>query len=374
MIMENFRDEGLAFVISKSLAKTIQNLHVSPLHWAPKQGKPKGRPIGDCSDGGSCIGNEPLNSVYTKEQSDLLWGLIEHPTIEEVVVMILQYAEGHPGVSWNDIVLVKADLRGAFTLLNYDPAAARSIAMEMTNDQAMIFHCGVFGWTGTPAAFQVVSRALSFELNRKLAGKSKIYSDDIIVVTERKCVPAEQSVIMAVCEGIMGPGAIEKTKSVTGRVLDFIGYTIDLERSLLYVAEYSAMKTLWGFMSVKVEEVVTVKQMQRLSSWGQRFSVVNIYMRPFVSVLYSEYAGRSQHVSFTLSPRAVRVIRLFRVLICLILTDPVRFSRPLRSFVPGKARILIEFDASLTGVGLLYYRLEEGVEFLVGGGSVISRF
>lgn len=110
--------------------------------------------------------------------------------------------------------------------------------------------------------------------------------------------------------------------------------------------------------------------MQRLSSWGQRFSVVNRYMRPFVSILYSEYAGRSQHVSFTLSPRAVRVIRLFRVLICLMLTDPVRFSRPLRSFVPGKARILIEFDASLTGVGLLYYRLDEGVEFLVGGGSV----
>ena len=52
------------------------------------------------------------------------------------------------------------DLKGAFTLLTFETGAVRKLAMEMSDDFVMIFLCGVFGWTGTPAAFQVLNRTI----------------------------------------------------------------------------------------------------------------------------------------------------------------------------------------------------------------------
>ena len=70
LLVENFHHLGLAFILTKKTALEIPGIHFSPLHWTEKQGKRQGRPIGDCSDGGSEDNNEPLNSSYTKEQSN----------------------------------------------------------------------------------------------------------------------------------------------------------------------------------------------------------------------------------------------------------------------------------------------------------------
>lgn len=75
--------------------------------------------------------------------------------------MILDYYERKvkedPSVKWEDLVLFKKDLRGAFTLLFFDEDGVQNLAMEMTNDKVIIFICGIFGWTGTTAAFHVVT-------------------------------------------------------------------------------------------------------------------------------------------------------------------------------------------------------------------------
>ena len=42
---------------------------------------------------------------------------------------------------------------------------ANLMGMTISNKRVFIFLCGVFGWTGTPAAFQVVTRALMFKMN-----------------------------------------------------------------------------------------------------------------------------------------------------------------------------------------------------------------
>lgn len=91
LLVENFHHHGLAFILSKKTALEIPGIHFSPLHWTEKQGKRQGRPIGDCSDGGSENDNEPLNSSHTKEQSDALWGVIKHPSIDTAAKMIINY-------------------------------------------------------------------------------------------------------------------------------------------------------------------------------------------------------------------------------------------------------------------------------------------
>ena len=51
-----------------------------------------------------------------------------------------------------------------------------------------------------------------------------------------------------------------------------------------------------------------------------------------------------------------------------------QYSRRIQSFRPGQLRYIIEFDASLTGAGILWYeRLDDGTEVTIGGSAVDLR-
>jgi hypothetical protein len=374
LLVKNFHELGLAFILTKETALTIPDIHFSPLHWAEKQGKRQGRPIGDCSDGGSEYGNEPLNSLSTKERSDQLWGPIRHPSIDDVANMINDYYEkvviDDPTLKWSDLEIFQKDLKGAFTLLFFDADGIQHLAMEMTNGLVIIFICGIFGWTGTPAAFQVISRAIMHELMHVIKGSALIYCDDIFVVTTKKNAVADMLTTDQVCCNLMGPDSIEQTKTRSGRCLTFIGYDIDLDKQLITISKRNMLRALHGFLIVDKEVPMKVKTMQKLASWASRYGKICVYMKPFVSVLYAEYTGRNDHASFKLSTKAWQVIRYFRVLLGLTAVNDVEFARPLKSFRKAKSNLIIEFDASLTGIGLLYYQQSGNDEILIGGGSV----
>ena len=374
LLVTNFHELGLAFILTKETALTIPGIHLSPLHWTEKQGKRQGRPIGDCSDGGSEYGNEPLNSSATKERSDQLWGVIRHPSIEDAANMINDYYDAavkdDPTLEWSDLVVFQKDLKGAFTLLFFDADEVQHLAMEMTDDKVIIFMCGIFGWTGTPAAFQVVNRAIMHELEHALIGSALMYSDDIFGVTTKKNLAVDMRTTDRVCCDLMGPDSIEQTKSNSGRRLTFIGYDIDLDRQLITISKRNVLRALHGFMIIDSNAPMKVKTMQKLASWASRYGKICVYMKPFISVLYAECTGRSDHASFQLSAKAWQVIRYFRVLIGLTAVNDVEFARPLKSFRIATSSLVIEFDASLTGIGLLYYQQSEKGEVLIGGGSI----
>jgi hypothetical protein len=99
-------------------------------------------------------------------------GEIEHPTIEEIAEMVLDYWEEvtaeDPGIRWGELVMWKMDLKGAYTLMDVHPDEVGMFAQELV-DGLMYFHqCGVFRWSCTPAAFHVVTRAIKWELRHKL--------------------------------------------------------------------------------------------------------------------------------------------------------------------------------------------------------------
>lgn len=374
LLVENFHELGLAFILRKETALEIEGIHFSPLHWTEKQGKRQGRPIGDCSDGGNEVGNEPLNSDYTKEMSDMAWGTIKHPSIDDAARMIIAYFERakleDTATQWEDIVILKKDLRGAFTLLFYEASGVNKLAMEMTEDRVIIFICGIFGWTGTPAAFQVINRALVYEIKHAIKGDIIMYSDDILIVTSRKHLTSDSYITDNICTNLMGPNSVETSKTESGRLLSFIGYDIDLDMERITISERNILRTMYAFLTVDFSQPMKVKTMQKLASLASRSSKINSYMKPFVNVLYAEYAGRGDHVSFTLSVRAGRVICLLRVFLGLTAINRTKFSRPLSSFCTEIAEVTIEFDASLTGIGLLYFKNNNGTETLIGGGAV----
>ena len=239
--------------------------------------------------------------------------------------------------------------------------------MEMTNEKVIIFICGIFGWTGTPAAFQVTNRAIMHELKYLLNGAAVMYSDDILVVTKKNDAMNDMNATDEVCSNLMGPDSVENK---SGRRLTFIGYDIDLDKRLVTISKRNILRTLYGFLNVDLKGPIKVKTMQKLASWASRYGKICVYMKPFVGVLYAEYAGRGDHASFQLSIKACQVIWYFRVLLGLIAVNNVEFSRPLEPFKQTSSNIVIEFDASLTGVGLLYYKRSDVGEVLIGGGAV----
>jgi len=70
------------------------------------------------------------------------WGEIHHPTVDQLVKMVLTAADIH---GWNNIILWKKDLKGAFNLLNYNPDYCKWFAFPLTGDIVVIHLAGLFG-------------------------------------------------------------------------------------------------------------------------------------------------------------------------------------------------------------------------------------
>jgi hypothetical protein len=237
------------------------------------------------------------------------------------------------------------------------------MAVELNDDVVIFFLCGIFGWTGMPAVFNVISRTIVWEVSSQLHGKMLMYVDDIFGVCHAKHLRHDMEVCSNFCCSLLGPGAIALEKTESGRRLVSIGYTIDLDTRLVAIAERNALKALYGYMMVDVTKPVSVKCLQRLGSWGSRYGKICRFMRPFCRFIYAAYAGRSQVSSTVHLTREVRlVIRLFRALFLLGQGAEVDFSRRLQTFGRITYTTLAVFDASLTGVGIIWYRVDRVTE------------
>jgi len=264
------------------------------------------------------------------------------------------------------------DLKGAYNLLTFRLKDVLLLGFEMTDDLLMFCFCGQFGWTGTPAYFQSVTRAILHELSKRLRGRARMYVDDIFGVCRKSDLPHELATAQEICESILGPDAVEHTKTESGLRLAAIGYDIDIAHLLVSIARKNVLKAVHGFLSTDVNAPITVKTLQRLASWGSRYGEICRYMQPFVGALYSAYTGKSTQGSFEL-PKAARIsILLFQVLLSLSSLFEVEFTRDLGSFQRSQPLVIVEFDASLSGVGIIWYRRELGAvtEVLLGACSL----
>lgn len=373
LLYQSFYSSGLAIILPRSVAIGIAGMHLSVNSWTPKQGKAQGRPIGDCSDGGPV--GQPLNSRWVKDRCDTLWGAISHPTLQDLARQILDFFREanakDPSVRWSDIRLWKMDLAGAYTLLSFAPDATPLMGFELTEDRVIFMLSGIFGWTGTPASFQVVTRAILFELDRALRGRQQMFVDDIMGVCLEWDVLFNQQTSANIITGLLGPSAVAHHKTESGRKLTEIGFDIDLDRSLVCLSDRNGARALVGFLTAAADGRATVKQMERLASWAVRYSNICCYMKPFVAVLYASYTGRVTPGLFTLSLAAMRAVRVFRMFFMLVVVSPERFCRSLSSFEAASAEVIVEYDASLSGVGVLVYLCHPSrAECPVGGVSV----
>ena len=365
-------EQKLAFLLPKDVAiRYIPNLHLGAAHWTPKKGKPSGRPIGDLT----YVTGTPLNSEGTTAAAAELYGVIKHPTISEIVRMMMSFWERtvrcDPAVQWDSLRLWKMDLKGAYTLLSFRPEDAGLFGMEITGDLVYLQIAGIFGWACTPAAFQTVTRAIKWELSHTLKSSVEMYVDDIIGVCFEADMVKDLARAREVCTALLGSSAVADDKTESGRRLDIIGFTVDLDRMRVSISKKNFLNTLYGFLSVDLEHSISLRVAQRLASWGSRYGSICRAMRPFSAALHRMSAGRVARMStFAVSHEAKMAIRLWRAMLVLVRFDEERYSRPMQSFVNSTSEYIVEFDASLQGVGILWCKRIDGAEVCLGGSAV----
>ena len=166
---------------------------------------------------------------------------------------------------------------------------------------------------------------------------------------------------------LLGPDSVEDKKTEFGRRIDIIGWVIDLDlRSVSIARHHNFLKTFYGFMAVEEEQPVAVKTMEKLASWASRYGMVCTAMKPFAKDLYAEISGKSRRSTIILGEHAKRCVRLWRSCLVALELKREKFSRPLSALREKPVEWLVEYDASLGGVGLVLFRLgsdgEETVE------------
>ena len=368
-------EQRLAFLLPKDLAvQCIPNLHLGAAHWTPKKGKPSGRPIGDLT----YVTGTPLNSEETTTAAAVRYGVIKHPTIAEIVRMMMSFwekaVESNAAVQWSHLRLWKMDLKGAYTLLSFRPEDAGLFGMEVTGGLVYLQIAGIFGWACTPAAFQTITRAIKWELSHSLRSSIEMYVDDIIGVCFEEDLAEDLVRARGVCTDLLGSSAVADDKTEWGRRLDIIGFTVDLDLMSVTISRKNFLNTLYGFMSIDLEAPISLRVAQRLASWGSRYGSICRAMRPFSAALHRMAAGRTTRMStFLVNSEAKLAIRLWRTMLVLVRFDEARYSRPMQSFVKTMPEYIIEFDASLSGVGILWYKRVNGAEVCLGGSAVSLR-
>ena len=367
---------GLAILLPRQVVEESgMAYHVSAAHWCLKKNHAEGRGLIDATD--SSRGSS-LNSLEVQEKAIAMWGNIDHPTITDLVEMIWQFFRRelliNPLCRWEDMRIWKMDLKGAYTLLSFHPDSVHLFGMELSNDIIIFFLCGVFGWTGTPFAFQVLTRSILFELRPSISGLCFMYVDDIMGVCWDVSLIDDLAMARRICNGLLGPNAIAEDKTETGRRLDMLGYVVDLDTRFLSIARKNFLNSLYWFFSVDLDGFTNLLELQRLGSVASRYGVICRFGRPFNAAIHAATRNLRSQVRIRFPVHTKRAIRIWRAVMVLVGLDEQRVVRSLGTFALPDPIIIAETDASLSGVGVLIFRRYNGCDvFLGGGGADITK-
>lgn len=362
LIYDQHRD-GTVVLLPLSQALSIPGIHFSSQHWTTKKGKPQGRLICDVANADSAD-TSPLNGDpgstrdAHKAALESEWGTIHHPTLTALMRMVLSMAARH---GWDDLLLWKKDLQGAFNLLWIHPAHCARLAFLLSASLVVIHISGMFGWTGMPYVFDVVTRCLRYLVRLAITGASDMYVDDVMGVSTRANAAADMAACDATIRGLLGPHSVAANKDELGRSLDFIGWQVDLDSRRVTISHRNFLRTIHAFFGFDLSAAITLTRVQCLASLASRCSMLARQMRPFTRALHECAAQYSNPIQRRrLSATAKADVCLWRAFLVASHLDPLRVSRPITSFATREPTVRIEYDSSLSAFAVGVSTLHSG--------------
>jgi hypothetical protein len=363
-MLSEIQAEEQGFILRNEVARDIVNLHYGKHSWTEKKDTKSGRGVTNMTH---CMGMS-LNKKETKAEAERVWGSIVHPTISDMIALIwafwveIQIAE--PGTVWEDLVMWNMDLKDAYTLLSVSPESAALFALQLRDGLTFIQFCGCFGWAPIPFIFQVVTKAVKWEMSFKLKGKSTIYVDDAWGITLKKWLQHDLNAVTDICTGLLGPHAIAEKKTMSGTSMNIIGWHLDLTKMRLTIARKNLLNTFYAFFTIDTKAKVGLRVMQKLASLASRYTLTCPSMAPFTGALNKMIAGwKRDHAVIGLSVEAEISISMWRAMFYLMSQHEKRLAKALQTFLPTPLRMGLE-------MGGLLYRTDAGDEIVLGGYAV----
>ena len=325
----------------------MKGVHFSAVHWTAQHDKEQGRTLADPSSG-----SNPLNTPAAKEIVDRVFGKIEHPTIQILMNMLIEYGEELG--SFDDLLLWKRDLAGAFTLLDILPEHVRLCAYELTDNLTMFYHSGFFGHLELPAIFNIINMVSKLELKQKVSGRIEQYVDDFVAVSKSANVSADMNLVGDFVVSLLGPNSLNVKKDEVGRQIVWIGWGINLDSMKVTVSRKNLLKCIHGFYFLELDKAVSISTIEKLASWCSRYSLILQVLKPLSATLHGEHVGwKKRNVMKFWSQDAILVIWIWRAFLMLIAVYPEKYARPILSFKSRPTIFRVEFDASLEGLGIV---------------------
>ena len=355
---------GVGFVLPlRQLRSANAIFHVSQAGWTTKYGKPSGRPLTDAT--AAARGYCALNSDTVAHWYETRYGTIRHPTIGDIARIVLAAQARFPG---EEIVVWAKDISGAYTQLSFRADEVHRMAVQLDNEDVLFFIGGIFGFTGMPFAFDPLTRAIRWELQRAINGTVEIYTDDIMGATCRRLVEHDMALADRLLVALFNDTAVARHKDRVGSSADVIGYAIDVPRQLVTIAQKNVMRALYGFLVVDTSAPVAVSLLERLAAWGSRYSEICTFLRPLTHTLFAAFRGRNRHAHVHLCANTRVVVEAFRAALALTVLQARTYTRSLSSFALSGAQptTVIAFDGSLIGAGAVVYTSVSGVATPVG--------
>ena len=370
---------GLGVLLSPDLVPFLPTLNVINLGLAPKKGKAAGRLT--INPSGNAAKRPPfLNNAPSTDLCEQTWGGIHYPTIISIIRSVLDLADR---VGKDQVVVWKTDLKGAFTLLKFDPDHVHLMSSFLTDGSIYIGIRGNFGWSGMPFAFNIASRFLEIRIRRDINGDCHIYCDDAIGISALSDWISDRSRAVSIMTDLFGDDAEEPSKRESSadnadRSVTVLGWSINLTHFTVDISPSNRMSALYIFWNISFSHV-SEREWEAICSLASRYSLIFPELAPFNRDLYAMMGTwtRCPFLVVPTTPEAGTAIRLWRLF--LLRTEmKVRLSsssgRPLDLFRLKPPSYVIEFDGSLTGVGFRIFLLSDDSEVLFGAGALTASF
>jgi hypothetical protein len=152
---------------------------------------------------------------------------------------------------------------------------------------------------------------------------------------------------------LLGQGSIALAKSQHDRCLELLGWDFNLDTQTITLCARNMNKLVHALSSFHRTGKNSISHVQRLASLISRTSILSRHMRSYTHTLHTITSGYNcPHVKIKLS-------ELWRAFVLLLIANPSRLSRPMEPFRHQPAQYIIKYDASLTGLGVGLYAVQD---------------
>ena len=325
------QSSGRGFLVRRRVLRHVtQHVHVSEVFVIPKDNNPLGRCVFDFTnaDGGGSGPNHP----DLREQWRDACGRIILPGLADVCDVVVQAINTHG----DKAVAGTADISGAFNHILDSPEGtllhAVCVATEDDPDNDLILFTVVtmFGSTGGPYTWGVVSRALSWRAEARIT-TTVMYSDDKLCAGSVTTASSEMHAFAADVTRLCGPNSIALDKSSLGTKPVFIGWQIDMAARLVMPSQKAYLKMVDRFFNLfaDLSRKVLVRDLHATGQVARRYSQAFPSMEAYAQTFFDCAGPAPMRARRSLTGAAKAAIYAWRELLALALHDPLRVAVPL---------------------------------------------